>query len=91
MDFTVALILPLLWWYHGMDLMCVKPHCLAQSRNLFDVHCGPSSDQNMLGAPVRQNVCLTTLMKWEAVMSWPIGMILGHALRVAIHQDYRKS
>ena len=42
----------------------MKPHCLAKSWNFFDVHCGPSSDQNMLGTPVQQNDCLTTLMNW---------------------------
>ena len=32
----------------GVDLMCVKPHCLAKSRNIFDVNYGPSSDQEHL-------------------------------------------
>ena len=71
-DFTVASILPLLCGYRGVDLMCVKPHCLAKSRNFFDVNCGPSSDQNMSGTPVQQNDCLTTLMRWGAVVSWPV-------------------
>ena len=50
--------------YHGVNLMFVKPHGLAKSRNIFDVHCGPLSDQNMVGTPVQQNDCLTTLVRW---------------------------
>ena len=46
MDFTVVLILPLLWGYRVVDVMCVKHHCAANSRNFFDVNCGPSSNQN---------------------------------------------
>ena len=69
-----------------MNLIPVKPHCLAKSRNFFDVHCGPLSDQNVLRTPVQQNNCLTTLMRWGTVVSWPIG-ISGHAVIVAIRQD----
>ena len=34
------------YMYCGVDVMCVKHHCAANSRNFFDVNCGPSSNQN---------------------------------------------
>ena len=35
MDLTVASILPLLWGYRGVDVMCVKPHFMANSLTLW--------------------------------------------------------
>ena len=70
-----------------VDLMYVKPHCLAKSRNFFDVSCGPSSDQNILGTPVRQNDCLTTLMRWGGCGVVTHRDDIG-PVRVALHQDW---
>jgi hypothetical protein len=63
MDFTVALIFPLLCGYVGVDVICRNPHVLAKSWNDLAINWGPWSDQKISGTPVRQNDWLRIAVK----------------------------
>ena len=78
-DFTVASALPLLCGYWGDDVACRKPHCLAKSLNSLEVNCGPPSDQNVSGTPVRQKDALRAEVSCVAVVLLSIGMISGQS------------
>ena len=80
MDFTVASILPLLWGYHGKDVLCVKPHCVENVWNVLVVNCGPPSDQRMSRTAVRQNAERSMVMRWYAVVLVLIGMMSGQSV-----------
>ena len=59
---------------------CVWNSLLSKIATFFHVNSATFSVQNRNGMPVQWKLCLTTSVKWEAVVSQPIGMTVGQSV-----------
>ena len=61
-------------------MQCINPHHFENLWNCLDVNCGPPSDQKMSGAAVRQNNSFMAVISFAAVVSVPIGTMVGQSV-----------